>query len=45
VYLSMTIIYEYLSELPSLQGLCASKELPEVDLSLKDNDVLAEEAR
>ena len=43
VYLTATILYEYFSEMPSLQGRCRSLVLPPVDSTLKDDDVLAEE--
>ena len=45
VYLGLTILYEYMSEIPSLQGGCISQTLPPVDENLKDDDVLAEEQR
>jgi ATP-binding cassette, subfamily A (ABC1), member 3 len=45
VYLLMTIAYEYFSEIPLLQNLFRSAVLPPTDETLKDDDVLAEEAR
>lgn len=45
VYLTATILYEYISEIPSLQGRCNSLVLPPVDSTLKDDDVIAEEER
>ena len=45
VYLGATILYEYVSQLPSLQSSMNSKELPPDDESTKDEDVIAEEVR
>jgi ATP-binding cassette, subfamily A (ABC1), member 3 len=45
VYLSLTIAYEYFSEIPLLQNLFRSAVLPPTDNTLKDDDVLAEELR
>ena len=43
-YLLLTIMYEYLHELPILQGRL-SGALPPTDAALKDEDVIAEEVR
>ena len=45
VYLVAAIAYEYISEMPLLQGMTNGKVEMPTDLSLRDEDVLAEEER
>ena len=45
VYLGLAIAYEYISEMPLLQGIAIGNAPMPTDLTLRDEDVLAEEER
>ena len=45
VYLGLAIAYEYISEMPLLQGFAIGNAPMPTDLTLRDEDVIAEEER